>query len=115
MDYSIYLGNKNLTLKENSFKIKSLFAKCDEMVEDEMKCYQAKYNLILESLGKEQTDEIIGTNWKDCDPNIIDLAFLNIFNEYNRPVMEKKQEEIQNSLNSLSLDKLQTLINVVKK
>ena len=98
----------NYTL-EISRKIESL-NKVDEEESIEVKL-QAMYSFIDDILGTEKTVKVLG-EYEECDPNLINILFLSIIDEYDRP---RKEYVMNRALKDYQDPRLKNALNALDK
>jgi len=56
------------------------------------------YKLECDLIGKDKTEDFIGGDLKECDPNEIQTLFIHICREYDKPIDEVNAEEKQGTM-----------------
>ena len=85
---------------------------------------QVMYNFLCDLVSKDKVEKLIG-KFADCDPNEINIAYLSIIKEYNKPLndyeMTEGLEQIRELNNSdiaklgETISKLESVAQQVKK
>lgn len=111
--YKITFEGQNIDLPnytlEISRKIESL-NKVDEEESIEVKL-QAMYSFIDDILGTEKTVKVLG-EYEKCDPNLINILFLSIIDEYDRP---RKEYVMNRALKDYQDPRLKNALNALDK
>lgn len=122
MNYEVRLNDRVIALPKYSFKIAgmleaqetmnsstdSLIAKCKSM-----------YSLFCELLTENTVKDILG-EFDSCDPNEINLLYLDIINSYNSPLMEKQTMQNNSNLDKIGenmsrIDKMLQTLDAVER
>lgn len=115
--YSIIFNKKEIELPNYSFQIAESL-ETTETINGSGKSYKEKckalYKFETELLGEEIVKEIIG-DFEKCDPNDIQLLYMGIVDCYNQPIIEKRNEQLKNTLSNYEIDKISKVIDTAEK
>lgn len=110
--YSLILNNKNIQLPNYSFGIAERLEECSAINSSERtykdKCL-ALYDFEKDLLGEDKISELVG-DFETCDPNDIQLLFMGIVSCYNQPIEKKRNEQINNALSKIDIDKISKIM-----
>lgn len=113
MKYSIEFKNADIDLPDYNLDIAEMLEKADRANMSETKTYREKsenvYTTLGNILGKEKVESLVG-KLKECDPNDIQILFLTIGNEYNKPV-----DDYQDKLTEEAMSKLEDMKEVAEQ
>lgn len=94
MNYTLIWEMQEIELPEYTFTIAEGIEKCENQAHLK-KTYKDKckvmYDFIKSILGAETLNELIG-DFKNCDPNKINLIYLRIVSAYNKPITDYEKE-----------------------
>ena len=108
MNYSIDFDGKNYDLVGYTLEIASKldnvtnFIAMDKPLCDELKLM---YKKITELIGVAETEEILKP-LNQADPNAINIVFMKIVSEYEKPVLEYKRERNKETYNPEDMERL---------
>lgn len=115
MEYSFIYGNKGYELPTYSMKIAEKIETVEKTNQGPSKfrdkC-KSMYEFISNIIGKDNTDEIIGV-FNESDPNIINLVYLEIVKQYNKPLVDYNAEETAAKLDDVGIDKITELLKAL--
>ena len=123
MKYSIEFKDIDLELPNYNLDIAEALEKADKANMSESKSYREKteilYKTLSNVLGSEKVEELVG-KLKECDPNDIQILFLTIGNEYNKPVDKFQEQQYEQTLHKLDgvtdlADKLSKVPDTVER
>ena len=104
MKYSIEFKNTDIELPNYTLDIAEALEKADRANMSEAKTYREKTEIVYSTLGnilgKEKVESLVG-KLKECDPNDIQILFLTIGNEYNKPVDKFQEQQYEQTLHKL--------------
>lgn len=114
MNYTAILNGISYDLPDYSNKIKqSIQALCNEAnsidATPEMQEETSKklFSYMKELLGPEASEEVFETdNFDEVDPNMVTICLLEVCNAYDKPVREKRMQELQQTIDNSKLDKI---------
>ena len=103
MKYSIEFNSQDIELPNYTLDIAEALEKADRTNMSE-KPYRDKteilYKTLGDILGKDKLESMVG-KLKECDPNDIQILFLTIGNEYNKPVDKFQEQQYEQTLHKL--------------
>ena len=103
MKYTIEFKDIDLELPNYNLDIAEALEKADRTNMSE-KPYRDKteilYKTLGDILGKDKLESMVG-KLKECDPNDIQILFLTIGNEYNKPVDKFQEQQYEQTLHKL--------------
>lgn len=117
MDYSITIEGKTYSLPKYSMQIaekiegQNLLNGGNQKYRD--RC-RSMYNLCSELLSKESVIELMG-EFKDIDPNILNIIYLEIVNQYQTPLNDYQSDQTQDQLKKYDIDKLIEVVKTTEK
>ena len=123
MKYSIEFNSQDIDLPNYNLDIAEALEKADKANMSESKSYREKteilYKTLSNVLGSEKVEELVG-KLKECDPNDIQILFLTIGNEYNKPVDKFQEQQYEQTLHKLDgvtdlADKLSKVPDTVER
>ena len=117
MEYTIVKNGEVIELPKYSMKIAERLEQVDTINKSaekfKNKC-KSMYELLVEIVGKEKLAELIG-KLEDCDPNELNLLYLDVVESYNKPIEEKNTNSTNEKLNSVDIQKMTELLNAIGK
>ena len=117
MEYSIIHNGQAYDLPPYSLKIAEKLEKT-ELSNGSGKRFKEKckgmYDLICELLTPDSTKEILG-EFLDADPNTINIVYLEIVKQYNKPLDDYRAEKTNESLSDRNIQKLTDMLNAFEK
>lgn len=112
MGYAIVKDGETYDLPKYSMKIadklESVENQSQKNVSFRIKC-KARYDTVSELLGKEVVNTLLG-KFEDSDPNEINILYLNIIQEYNKPIEEHNSAAAKEKMNDIDIDKMTELL-----
>jgi hypothetical protein len=75
---------------------------------------QAMYNFLCDLVGKDKVEEVIG-KFTDADPNDINIAYLSIVKEYNKPLNDYEMSEGLEQIKELNNSDIARLGETISK
>ena len=90
--YKITFDGKQVELPTYTVSLAKKIEELDKVDGDIEFKLNAMYGFIVEVIGEEKTEELIG-EFELSDPNLINILFLDILQEYNRPYDERQIED----------------------
>ena len=85
--YSVNFENKKIELPNYSIDLAMKIEELDNYEGSIKDGLSAMYDFISEVIGIEKTEEVLG-EFNASDPNLINILFLSIVNEYNKPLQD---------------------------
>lgn len=117
MEYSMFYNGESYDLPRYNFSIAEKIEK-QEMLNRGTGLFKDKckgmYNLIVDLLGKEETEKCIG-KFNEADPNEINIAYLEIVKAYGKPVLEYNTTSAEEKIEDANIDKLAKIVNAFEK
>lgn len=111
--YSIIFEKKEHVLPDYNFDIAEKLEALEIINTSENKTYKEKCRALYD-FETEIIKDIL-PEFEKCDPNDIQLLFMSITECYNQPIIEKRKEQIKNSLNNYDFDKISKMADSVEK
>ena len=114
--YSIFFNNKEIRLPDYSFAIAEKLEET-ETINNSSRTFKEKCKAVYDfekDLIKDAFSEIIG-DFETCDPNDIQLLFMGIVECYNQPIIEKRRQQIEKTMNSYDFSKISKLVDSAEK
>lgn len=120
MEYSISYNGIEIKLENYNVKIMN---KIEELEEKNKNTKRAKdklrniYEFIISVSNREQIEEVIG-KFDDADPNAINIIYLKIIKEYNKPLSDfnsERAKENMDKVNDLNISNVETLTKFLTK
>ena len=116
--YSVILNGETIELPNYNFNIVRKMEDVETVINNASKHYAEKckkmYSFVSELLGNEKVEAVLG-GFDNCDPNDIHILYLSIKDCYNQPLQNYQNEKGQEKINSIEVEKLTKLANVVDK
>lgn len=118
MTYEINLNGGTIKLPKYSFKIAEKLEEQEKMNAGNSsiidKC-GSMYELFEYIFGKEKVVEILG-EFNDCDPNEINILYLDIIDAYNSPLTAKQTNQTDSKLEKIgaSMTKIDKVLSTLK-
>ena len=85
--YSVNFDNKKVELPKYSIELALKIEELDNFEGSIADGLKRMYDFISEVIGLEKTEELLG-EFTSSDPNLINILFLQIVNEYNKPLQD---------------------------
>lgn len=113
MKYSIEFNGKDYNISDYTVAVALELDKAVKVsnmegtISDKLRCL---YNTITNIMGKEACEELVGP-FNSADPNVINILFLKMIHEYEKPFREYKNSENDSVLNDKDVNKLIEILN----
>lgn len=115
MKYTINEDGKIYELPKFSVKISEDMERVENLdsksIREKLK---KRYDFCFKILGKENTEEIIGT-FLDADPNIINMVYMDIATAYNSPLQKFEAEKQSEIIDNLNIQQYEELLRFVDR
>lgn len=115
MEYAIIYDGNSYDLPTYSFSIAEKIEKQESINASNQKfkdkC-KAMYELVVDILGKDTVNSILG-DFAKADPNVINILYLKIVSSYNKPVTSFNVEDTEKMMDSIPFDKLTDMMELV--
>lgn len=117
MEYEVELFGSTYHLPTYSISIAEKLEKVEEgnrsTIDFKSKC-KNMYNICSELLGSDSVTKAIGT-LKECDPNMLNIMYLEICATYNEPLDTYNTDGLDDVLNNAQFSKLLDLGKLAEK
>lgn len=113
--YSVIFENREIQLPDYSFDIADKLEKTEEINNSSRK-FKDKCRAVydFEKMLLPNIEEILG-DFENCDPNDIQLLWMGIVDCYNQPIVEKRKEQIEATMNGYDFSKITKLTESMGK
>ncbi len=112
--YKVTFEHKDIELPTYSISIAKSIAQLDEVEGDIETKLRALYDFIASLIGEDKTKEVL-KSFQEADPNMINILFLSIVNEYNKPLTDFKMEQSFKPLDALDKPQVKTSLDAIEK
>lgn len=112
--YKVKFNNHDIELPEYSVEIASDIQELDNVEGDINTKFRALYDFIVSVIGSDKTLEVLKT-FDKADPNMINILFLSIVEEYNKPLKEYQMKESLKSLGALDDPQIKQSLETIDK
>lgn len=117
MDYSIEINGNAIELPKYTIsvmeKIEQLEKSSNSSASAKSKL-QTMYNFLCDLVGKDKIEEVIG-KFNDADPNNINITYLSIVREYNKPLNDYEMSEGLEQIKELNNSDIAKLGETISK
>ena len=117
MEYNIIYEGRGYELPKYSIKVAEKIEKLEDAkgsnINFKEKC-KLIYGFIDFALGKEFTAEVLG-DFQEADPNTINIVYLEIVKQYNKPLTDYNNAESTAKLDEAGIDRLTDLLKSIPK
>ena len=117
MTYTLTYNNQMVEIPNYNFSIAELIEK-QELVNASKSKFKDKcrsmYSTIEGIIGCSKIEELIG-KFEDCDPNEINILYLQILKTYNEPLENYKDSDVYTRLDNFQIEKLTSLVDALDK
>lgn len=117
MDYSIEINGNVIELPKYTIsvmeKIEQLEKSSNSSASAKSKL-QTMYNFLCDLVGKDKIEEVIG-KFNDADPNNINITYLSIVREYNKPLNDYEMSEGLEQIKELNNSDIAKLGETISK
>lgn len=117
MEYSLDFRGNTIELPKYTLAITDKF---DKLEKDNSKVLSAKervkniYKFLEDLLGKERTKEILD-DFNNCDPNEVNILYLDIIKCYNKPVEEHESSGLKEQMDNAGVAEIIKLLEAISK
>lgn len=117
MKYTLEYKDFLFELPTYNLDIASKLEKCDNTNSDHRVEFKTKvkqmYNFCCDILGKDEITNTIG-DFKTCDPNEVNILYLEICNVYNSPLSSFNENSLEDIFNSDYMEKISELVKLAE-
>lgn len=115
MNINVNGETKELSVPKWNMKL----AKLQDVVSEKEKnedIYKAQFDFLSEAYGKKQLLDILeAKSLDDCDLIVLQLAYLEVIDEIQRPLTEKQAERISSQIDSSGISEMLPVLNAIKE
>lgn len=117
MDYKVRINSETYDLPPYSIKIAGQLEEIELLnggnQKFRYKC-EKMYDFVSEMIGKQAAISELG-KFEEVDPNVLNIAYLEIVKSYNKPLTDYNAEKMEEAMGSIAIEKAMKIIENAPK